>query len=88
VLIALTAGILTTTGSGLGFMSFAMTGANVVGPTDVTALNLLGNDRQKATATFVLDGLNPGVTTFTAKYRAQTPGEACFQNRSIWVAPL
>src|SRR4029079_9449757 len=71
VLIAVTAGIATTTGSGSGDMSFAVSGAHTVAPpTDnSTVLNLIGNDCQKASATFVLSGLTPGTTTFTAKYR-------------------
>jgi hypothetical protein len=92
VLIALTAGIFTSTGGGLGYMSFtcsvvALPDCTAVG-SDVTALNLLGNNRQKATASFVLSGLTPGPITFTAIYRSSGPGTASFQNRSIWVAPL
>jgi hypothetical protein len=91
VLIALTAGIFTSTGGGLGYMSFRCSvvgGDCTAGGSDVTALNLLGNNRQKATATFVLNGLTPGSITFTAVYRSSGPGTASFQNRSIWVAPL
>jgi hypothetical protein len=91
VLIALTAGVFTSTGGGLGFMSFTcsvVAGDCTSTGSDITALNLLGNDRQKATATFVLTGLTPGPTTFTAVYRSGGPGSASFQNRSMWVAPL
>jgi hypothetical protein len=89
VLIGVTAGIETSTGGGSGYMSFAMTGANnVPPPTDnSTALNLIGNDFQKASATFVLSGLTPGSTTFTAEYRTNG-GTATIQNRSIWVIPI
>ena len=89
VLVTVTAGIETSTGSGSGFMSFALTGANTVPPPtdDSTALNLVGNDFQKASATFVVSGLNPGLTTFTAKYRTDA-GTGTFRNRSIWVIPL
>jgi hypothetical protein len=89
VLVAVTAGIETTTGGGSGYMSFAMSGANNVPPptNNSTALNLIGNDFQKATATFVLTGLTPGSTTFTAKYRTNS-GTATFQNRSMWGIPL
>jgi collagen triple helix repeat protein len=87
VLISVTAGIQTTTGSALGYMSFAMSGTNTSTGSDATALNLLGNNFQKASATFVLTGLTPGSTTFTAVYRT-TAGTATFQNRSIWLIPL
>jgi hypothetical protein len=87
VLISVTAGIQTTQGGALGFMSFAMSGANTSSGNDATALNLLGNDFQKASASFVLSGLTPGSTTFTAVYRTSA-GTSTFQNRSIWAIPL
>jgi hypothetical protein len=87
VLVSVTAGIQTSQGGALGYMSFAMSGANTSAGNDATALNLLGNNFQKASATFVLSGLTPGTTTFTAKYRV-TGGTASFQNRSIWAIPL
>jgi hypothetical protein len=89
VLVSVTAGIQTSTGGASGFMSFAMSGANTVPPAtdNSTALNLIGNDFQKASATFVLTGLSPGSTTFTAKYRTNA-GTSTFQNRLIWAIPL
>jgi hypothetical protein len=87
VLVSVTAGIETATGSGVGYMSFAVSGPTASGANDSTALNLLGNDFQKASATFVVSGLTPGTYTFTAKYRT-TQGTATFRNRSIWVIPL
>jgi len=39
-------------------------------------------------ATFLQSGLNPGTTTFTAKYRASTGNTATFTNRRITVTPL
>lgn len=83
----MTSGINTMTGSAVGYMSFAMSGANTSAGSDSTALNLLGNAFQKASASFVLSGLTPGVTTFTAVYRT-TAGTGLFQNRSIWAIPL
>jgi hypothetical protein len=70
-------------------VSLALSGANnAAAPTDNSeALNLIGNDFQKATATFVLSGLTPGSSTFTAQYRTNS-ATATFQNRSIWVIPL
>jgi hypothetical protein len=89
VLISVTAGIETSNNNGSGFMSFAMSGANTAAaPTDdSTALNQVGNDFQKASASFVLSGLTAGSTTFTAVYRTDS-GTATFRNRSIWVMPL
>jgi hypothetical protein len=68
-------------------MSFAISGATTRAANDATALNLLGNDFQKASAIFVVSGLTPGSNTFTAKYRTGA-GTATFQNRSIWAIPL
>jgi hypothetical protein len=87
VLVSVTSGIETTTGSAVGYMSFALSGANTAAGSDTTALNLLGNVFQKASASFVVSGLTPGSTTFTAVYRT-TAGTGTFQNRSIWAIPL
>jgi hypothetical protein len=89
VLVSVTTGISTTTGGGSGYMSFALSGANTQAPPadNSLALNLFGNDFQKASASFVLNGLTPGSTTFTAKYRTNA-GTSTFQNRSIWAIPL
>jgi hypothetical protein len=89
VLISVTAGISTGNNTGSGFMSFTESGANTLAaPTDdSTALNQIGNDVQKASASFVLSGLSAGSTTFTAVYRTNS-GTATFRNRSIWVMPL
>jgi hypothetical protein len=86
-LVSVTAGIQTTQGAALGYMSFAITGGTTRAANDATALNLLGNDFQKASAIFVVSGLTPGSTTFTAKYRTSA-GTSTFQNRSIWAIPL
>jgi hypothetical protein len=87
VLVSVTAGIKGSQGGGLGYMSFVMSGANTSSGSDTTALNLLGNDFQKASASFVLTGLNPGGTTFTAVYRTNA-GTTTYQNRSMWALPL
>jgi hypothetical protein len=87
VIVTVTGGMLNSTGSNPGYMAFAMSGANTSTGNDSTALNLLGNGFQKASASFVLSGLTPGSTTFTAKYRT-TGGTETFQNRSIWAIPL
>jgi hypothetical protein len=83
-----TGGIETATGGGQAYMSFTMSGANTSTGNDATALNLLGNAFQKASAIFVLSGLSPGNTTFTAVYRSSTGTTATFQNRYIVVQPL
>jgi hypothetical protein len=44
----------------------------------------------RCAATVVLDGLRPGRTTFTAKYRAEdgSPVPVFFSDRTLLVAPL
>lgn len=39
-------------------------------------------------ATFVVTDLNPGITTFTAKYAVGVGGIATFANRHLWVLPI
>jgi hypothetical protein len=86
-IVTVTGGMDNSTASNPGFMAFAMSGANTSAGNDATALNLIGNGFQKASGSFVLSGLTPGSTTFTAKYRT-TGGTETFQNRYIWVLPL
>jgi hypothetical protein len=87
VLVSVTSGMKNSNASNPTFMSFAVSGATTQAATDTRALSLLGNNFQQASASFVLTGLTPGSTTFTAKYRTDG-GTATFQNRSIWAIPL
>jgi hypothetical protein len=71
-------------------MSFSGTGTTVFPAADATALILAAAAIQRATATTVLTGLNPGSETFTALYRNQGTGNlSCtWQNRAMVVIPL
>jgi hypothetical protein len=82
-----------------GAISFEATGANRRPPSLDGAgrsfLSLSGIDvpfsvTQTVTATAVLEGLSPGRTTFTAKYRAEggLPVPVFFSDRTILVTPL
>jgi len=70
-------------------MSFATSGAGatVLPAADARALIEAGNSLQQASASFVVSGLNPVSTVFTAKYRASA-STCTFANRSIWAVPL
>ena len=85
---SVTSGMFATNGATSMFMSFAVSGATTMAPTDARALVLLGNDLQQSSASFVVSGLNPGSNTFTAQYKVDGSGTATFLNRSMWVIPL
>ena len=85
VLISVTAGMVSSNGNA-GYMGFVVSGANTSAATDPLALNLQGNQFVKASATFLLTGLTPGSTTFTAQYRT-TGGTETIHNRYIWAIP-
>jgi hypothetical protein len=88
VLVSVTAGMVGSTGSTSCFMGFEV----LPGPTpasDANALILAGNATQKASASFVVNGLTAGAHTFEAKYRAASAQSTCtFFNRSIFAIPL
>jgi hypothetical protein len=73
-------------------MGFAVSGSNTASAADNEAIMLcsaatVGTGVQGAVgARFCLTGLNPGTTTFTAKYRTNT-GTRTFLNRRIIVEP-
>jgi hypothetical protein len=82
-----------------GAMSFEATGANRMPPSLTRAarsfLSLGGVDvpftvTQPFASTTVLAGLEPGRTTFTAKYRAESgsPVPVFFSDRTILITPL
>jgi hypothetical protein len=89
VLVSVTAGMTGTNASTSCFMSFATsgTGATVTPAADARALVLAGNILDQTSASFVVSGLNPVNTIFTAKYRASA-NTCTFLNRSIWAIPL
>jgi hypothetical protein len=79
-------------------MGFQMTGANTASPSEFRSvistfsvssgtLSFIVQDRK--TATVFLEGLNPGLTTFTCKYQKFFSGGGALQffNRDIAVFP-
>jgi hypothetical protein len=90
VLVTVTTSELGNAGSTACFMSFAGSGANTITAVDANAVIQLGGAIQRASASSVLTGLNPGSTTLTAKYRITGGGAAScsFANRSIFSIPL
>jgi hypothetical protein len=82
-----------------GAMSFEVTGANRRPPNldrpgrlflSISGIEVPFSVTQTFAATTVLDGLRPGPTTFTAKYRAEggSPVPVFFSDRTILVTPL
>lgn len=70
------------------FMGYAVSGATEIDPTDDRA-TLTRSDQIIATsATFLQEGLEPGVNTFTTKYRNSGAGTGTFTERRINVFPL
>ena len=72
-------------------MGFAMTGANTVAASDLNAQIHQGSNLNQDSASFVLQGLTPGSTTFTAQYKSMPAGgtpTCTYSNRSIWAIPL
>lgn len=68
-------------------MSYAISGATTVAATDTYALQANATSDVRNGAVTVVSGLNPGSTTFTAKYRV-TAGTGAFNGRFLWVCPL
>jgi hypothetical protein len=71
-------------------MSFAGSGANTIAAVDANSVDQAGAASQRASATSILGGLNPGLTTLTGKYKVLGGGAAncAFANRSILAIPL
>jgi hypothetical protein len=68
-------------------MGFEMTGTNNAGASDSRSLATISNDLSRGSATYVLTGLNAGLTTFTAKYRSDGGFICDFVDRSLTVIP-
>lgn len=73
------------------FMGFALSGANTLAPTDALSLAFTSPVPGGGTrygASFLLQGLTAGSTTFTAKYRISVGGTGTWSDRQIIVTPL
>jgi len=90
-LVTLYANISNTSSTGRSEMSFAMSGANTQAATTGNALMQIAVSAgvaQGGSAVYLLSGLNPGATTFTAKYERNVGGTSTFSGRKISVVPL
>lgn len=78
-----------TIGPGASFvlMSFQVSGATSIAPSDLMALAQNGNIWILHEVTFLVTGLNPGSNTFQAKYRMQT-GTGTWAWRRLTVRPV
>ncbi len=92
VMMSASAGHLVTNGT---FMSFAMSGANTAAPEDFNTLHhtSFGADTGQdfwigSTRVVLLTGLTPGLTTFIAKYKADTADDVFFEFRNLTVFAL
>lgn len=72
-------------------MSWATTGSNVIAASDSWSLmheGMFSNNDMSGCSIYRTNNLNVGTTTFTAKYRTSTGGNAFFDSRFICVLPL
>lgn len=72
------------------YMSWAVSGATTVAASDTWAWYVnQGLNVAQAAACYIITTLNPGLNTFTAKYRkAGGTSTASFYNRGLWVIAL
>lgn len=71
----------------LAYMSFAVSGASTVAAADSLCISSTTSFGDYKGNTFLVTGLTPGSTTFTAKYRASA-NTSTFVDRRIAVVPL
>lgn len=92
VLVIVGATIWNNTAGSRSFMGWAASGANTVAAADARALDYesgAANDLSGSSRAIVLEGLNAGSTTFTAKYKVSSGGgTGSFVFRNISVIPL
>jgi hypothetical protein len=79
---------------GIGWMSFAVTGATgttIISANDTNGISVgfssISGEGLSVSRMFKLTGLTPGRNTFTAKYK-YTQKSVTFRNRDIVVIPL
>jgi hypothetical protein len=78
---------LTNSGSAAQNVSFELSGANTMTPSDEYSGSISSGSVATTGRTVILTGLNPGATTVTAKYRV-VAGTGTFLRRSISAVPL
>jgi hypothetical protein len=83
--------IANTVAGNLSYAGFDLSGANTLSAADTNPGTILmvadNNGFQTFSSTTVLEGLTPGATTLTAKYRVSN-GTGTFQNRTLIATPL
>lgn len=87
-LVTIGGGLLNGTGGGYAIMSFAVSGATTQAATITYSIQNKNPSDDRMSGAFLLTGLTPGSTTFTAKYEALVGGTATFVDRRIAVVPL
>lgn len=91
-LVALHSAIANATSNLASYAGFAVSGATTVAASDAQAIGFTSPSSGagiRAGTTLVVTGLNPGSTTFTAKYRMDPGvGPATFVDRRLAVTPL
>lgn len=89
-LVFLSGSMFNTVANKAAYMSYAVSGATTIDPSDTNCLQLSGlaaTQSGQIGTVDLADGLTPGVNTFTAKYRAGSD-TASFKNRFIGVFPF
>lgn len=76
------------TAPGSTFTSFAVTGASEIAATDDMAVRMSNSVQERFSACFCVTNLNPGLNTFTAKYRIGNAGTGTWMSRRLIVFPL
>ncbi len=86
VVIALRAQLVSAVAQSVALMAFALSGASTIAASDAFAMGVAfeSNGNRIDGASLLITGLAPGVTTFTAKYRADGTNTATFLQRSIF----
>jgi hypothetical protein len=70
------------------FMGFAVSGTSAVAASDTQSLQAYsesGTVQSRTSASYLVTGLNPGINTFTAKYRSSAGINCTFASRNIIV---
>jgi hypothetical protein len=91
-LVIVSAAIRNSTGGGGGLMSFAVSGATTIAPSDDRAFRSLSSGASttdnNGSRVHMQTGLTAGSNTFTAKYAAAIGGTATFEFRELCVIPF
>lgn len=91
VIILMNTHIANSVSSNTSLMSLALSGANTVSAADDSRYTIImqaaGNGYQTRSLVYLVEGLTPGSTTFTAKYRVSA-GVGTWRHRQLTVIPI